>query len=155
MSTLWGIKMSYSEQFQHFENANNLAGKAWQHAVNIDLLEKTTIQDCSLHCFHYQQMLEMLIKFLLVTRSTYGAYSHSHKLHRLLEELISNTPFKTNKTKYRMALQVITVCAEEYRYNFLIDCEGYKDSVVIANDLLGELLAFASAQPTPVNALHT
>ena len=43
---------------------------------------------------------------------------------------------------YRMALQVITVCAEEYRYNFLIDCEGYRDSVQIANELLKELLAF-------------
>jgi len=41
-----------------------------------------------------------------------------------------------------MALQVITVCAEEYRYNFLIDCEGYRDSVQIANELLKELLAF-------------
>jgi len=44
-----------------------------------------------------------------------------------------------------MALQVITVCAEEYRYNFLIDCEGYRDSVQIANELLKELLAFNSA----------
>lgn len=137
--------MSYSEQFQNFENSNTLAGKAWQHAVNIDLLEKTTIRDCSLHCFHYQQMLEMLIKFILETQSTYGAYSHSHKLHRLLEELIANTSFRTDKTKYRMALQVITVCAEEYRYNFLIDCEGYKDSVVVANDLLKELLAYVNA----------
>ena len=140
--------MSYSEQFQKFENSNTLAGKAWQHAVNIDLLEKTTIRDCSLHCFHYQQMLEMLIKFILETHSTYGAYSHSHKLHRLLEELIANTSFRTDKTKYRMALQVITVCAEEYRYNFLIDCEGYKDSVVIANDLLKELLAYVNALST-------
>lgn len=145
--------MTYSEQFKSFENANNLAGKAWQHALNIDLLEKTTIQDCSLHCFHYQQMLEMLIKHLLQTRSIYGAYSHSHKLHRLLEELIANTPFKTNKinkNNYRMALQVITVCAEEYRYNFLIDCEGYKDSVLIANDLLAELLLFADAHPSSI-----
>lgn len=41
-----------------------------------------------------------------------------------------------------MALQVITVCAEEYRYNFLIDCEGYKQSVLICNDLLDQLIAF-------------
>jgi hypothetical protein len=41
-----------------------------------------------------------------------------------------------------MALQVITVCAEEYRYNFLIGCEGYWDSVQIANELLKELLVF-------------
>ncbi|MFK5970329.1 MAG: hypothetical protein QM487_09455 [Candidatus Marithrix sp.] len=41
-----------------------------------------------------------------------------------------------------MAIQVITVCAEEYCYNFLIDCEGYHDSVQIANELLRELLEF-------------
>jgi hypothetical protein len=29
----------YSELFNAFENAENLAGKAWQHALNIDLLE--------------------------------------------------------------------------------------------------------------------
>jgi hypothetical protein len=39
----------YSELFKPFENAKNLAGKAWQHAVNIDLLEKTTIKDCFPH----------------------------------------------------------------------------------------------------------
>ncbi len=44
-----------------------------------------------------------------------------------------------------MALQVITVCAEEYRYNFLIDCDGYKDSVEIANELLNELLLFVNS----------
>jgi hypothetical protein len=132
----------YADLFKQFENAENLAGKAWQHALNIDLLEKSLIKDCSLHYFHYQQMLEMLFKHLLETKSQYGAYSHSHKLHKLLEELISTTAFKTDKTKYRMALQVITVCAEEYRYNFLIDCEGYKDSVTITNELLNELFQF-------------
>jgi hypothetical protein len=134
----------YRELFNKFENAENLVGKAWQHAVNIDLIEQSNIKDCSIHCFHYQQMLEMLIKYLLETKSKYGAYSHSHKLHKLLEELIEVTAFKTDKTKYRMALQVITVCAEEYRYNFLIDCEGYKDSVIIVNELLNELLLFAN-----------
>ena len=44
-----------------------------------------------------------------------------------------------------MALQVITVCAEEYRYNFLIDCEGYKDSVKISQELLKELLEFEAS----------
>jgi len=134
----------YAQLFKQFENAQNLAGKAWQHAVNIDLIEQSNIKDCSIHCFHYQQMLEMLIKHLLETKSKYGAYSHSHKLHKLLEELVATTAFKTDKTKYRMALQVITVCAEEYRYNFLIDCEGYKDSVNIANELLNELLLFST-----------
>jgi len=134
----------YSKLFNKFENAENLAGKAWQHAVNIDLIEQSNIKDCSIHCFHYQQMLEMLMKHLLETKSQFNAYSHSHKLHKLLEELVATTAFKTDKTKYRMALQVITVCAEQYRYNFLIDCEGYKDSVTIANELLNELLLFAN-----------
>jgi len=40
------------------------------------------------------------------------------KLNKLLKELIEYTDFKTNKSSYRMAIQVITVCAEEYRYNF-------------------------------------
>ncbi|MDM8569370.1 hypothetical protein QUF50_07680 [Thiotrichales bacterium HSG1] len=43
-----------------------------------------------------------------------------------------------------MALQVITMCAEEYRYNFLIGCEGYRDSVQIANELLKQLLVFSA-----------
>jgi len=134
----------YAQLFNQFENVENLAGKAWQHAVNIDLIEQSNIKDCSIHCFHYQQMLEMLMKYLLETKSQFNAYSHSHKLHKLLEELVATTAFKTDKTKYRMALQVITVCAEQYRYNFLIDCEGYKDSVTIANELLNELLLFAN-----------
>ena len=97
-----------------------------------------------MHCFHYQQMLEMLFKYLLETKSKYGAYSHTHKLNKLLQETIECTAFKTN---YRMALQVITVCAEEYCYNFLIDCEGYKESVAIADQLLQELLSFEETKP--------
>lgn len=84
----------------------------------------------------------MLFKFILETKSKHGLYSRTHKLNKLLEEAIEYTDFKTNKTSYRMALQVITVCAEEYRYNFLIDCEGYRDSVQITNELLKELLNF-------------
>jgi HEPN domain-containing protein len=132
----------YGELLKKFENIENLAGKAWQHSLNIDLIEQTKIKDCSMHCFHYQQMFEMLFKHLLQTKSKYGSYSHSHKLHKLLEELIEYTNFRTNKSKYRMALQVITVCAEEYRYNFLIDCEAYQESVQISNELLKELLKF-------------
>jgi HEPN domain-containing protein len=132
----------YGELLKKFENLENLAGKAWQHSLNIDLIEQTNIKDCSIHCFHYQQMFEMLLKHLLQTKSKYGSYSHSHKLHKLLEELIEYTNFRTNKSKYRMALQVITVCAEEYRYNFLIDCEAYQESVEISNELLTELLKF-------------
>ncbi len=132
----------YAELLKQFENSKNLGGKAWQHAINIDLIEKINIEDCSLHCFHYQQMLEMLIKYLLEDKSKHGLYSRTHKLNKLLEELIEYTTFTTNKSNYRMAIQVITVCAEEYRYNFLIDCEGYRDSVQIANELLRELLEF-------------
>jgi hypothetical protein len=141
--------ISYSELLKEYENIENLAGKAWQHALNIETIEKLDIKDCSMHCFHYQQMFEMLFKHLLETKSQFGSFSHSHKLHKLLEELIEYTAFRTDKSKYRMALQVITVCAEEYRYNFLIDCEGYKDSVQIGNELLKELLEFEQA-PTPV-----
>ena len=55
----------------------------------------------------------------------------------LNEEVIANTQFRTDKTKYFMALQVITVCAY-----FLIDCEGYKQSVTICDQLLEELIKY-------------
>jgi len=132
----------YQDKFKAFENIENLAGKAWEHAVAIDVLTQTNINDCSIHCFHYQQMLECLIKHLLETKSKFGAYSRSHKLQKLLEELVENTLFKTNKSQYFMALQVITVCAEEYRYNFLIDCVGYHESVKLCDGLIDELLGF-------------
>ncbi len=132
----------YAEKLRQFENTENLGGKAWEHAIACDVISSTSIKDCSMHCFHYQQMLEMLMKHLLETKSEFGSYSRTHKLQRLLEELIANTPFKTDKAKYFMALQVITVCAEEYRYNFLIDCEGYKLSVTVVDELLEQLLEF-------------
>lgn len=139
--------MKYSELFKPFENVENLGGKAWQHALNLDLIEQVNIKDCSLHCFHYQQLFEMFFKHLLETKSKHGLFSRTHKLNKLLEELVEYTAFRTDKTRYRMALQVITVCAEEYRYNFLIDCDGYRDSVEIANDLLRELLEFSECRP--------
>jgi HEPN domain-containing protein len=132
----------YAEKLQQFENLENLAGKAWEHALLIDFTAKSGIKDCAMHCFHYQQMLELLLKHLLETKSEFGGYSRTHKLQRLLEELIATTAFRTDKNKYFMALQVISVCAEEYRYNFLLDCNGYKLSVEIANKLLDELLEF-------------
>ncbi len=132
----------YQERFKQFENIENLAGKAWEHAVALDVLNSTNIRDCSIHCFHYQQMLELFFKHLLETKTLFGSYSRTHKLQKLLEELIATTNFKTNKSQYFMALQVITVCAEEYRYNFLIDCEGYKQSIAITDVLLDELLEF-------------
>jgi len=132
----------YAELLNNFENAETLGGKAWQHAVNLDLIEQVNIKDCSLHCFHYQQLLEMLLKYVLESQSKHGLYSRTQKLNNLLEEVIEYTTFRTDKSQYRMALQVITVCAEEYRYNFLIDGQGYRDSVQIANGLLQELLDF-------------
>jgi hypothetical protein len=132
----------YQEKFKKFKNIENLAGKSWAHAVAIDVLAITDIKDCSIESFHYQQMIELFFKHLLETKSQFGAYSKSHKLQRLLEEVIANTKFKTDKTKFFMALQVITVCAEEYRYNFLLDCDRYRQSVTICDQLLDELLQF-------------
>lgn len=132
----------YQEKLSHFKHVENLAGKAWQHAVAVDVLAATEIKDCSVECFHYQQMLELFFKHLLETKSQFGSYSRSHKLQKLLEELIANTDFKTDKANYFMPLQVITVCAEEYRYNFLIDCEGYRQSVSMCNCLLDDLIEF-------------
>lgn len=41
-----------------------------------------------------------------------------------------------------MALQTITVCAEQYRYNFLIDCQGYKEAVKIYDLLVDKLIKY-------------
>ena len=132
----------YQELFKAFENIENLGGKAWEHAVAIDLLTHSNIKDCSIHCFHYQQMFECFFKHILEMKSQFGAYSRSHKLNKLLEEVIESTAFNTNKSKYRSDLVVITVCAEEYRYNFDIDCRGYLESVAVCDELLKELLEF-------------
>ena len=40
---------------------------------------------------------------------------------------------------------MITVCAEEYLYNFLIDCAGYQQSVSVCDNLFEELLVFAGS----------
>jgi len=136
----------YQEKLQKFKNVENLAGKSWEHAVAIDVLSATDIKDCSIECFHYQQMMELFFKHTLEARSQFGSYSKTHKLQKLLEEVIANTKFTTDKTKYFMALQVITVCAEEYRYNFLLDCEGYKQSVTICDQLLEELISFENGK---------
>lgn len=141
----------YKEKLNRFKNIESLAGKAWEHAVAVDVLSATEIKDCSIECFHYQQMFELFFKYLLETKSRFGSYSKSHKLQKLLEEVIASTLFKTDKTKYFMALQVITVCAEEYRYNFLIDCEGYKQSVSICDQLLEELISFENKTEIDAN----
>ncbi len=132
----------YKNKFIEFENIENLAGKAWEHAVAIDTLKQTNIKDCSIECFHYQQMLELFIKHLLETKSKFGSYSKSHKLNKLLEELLYLTDFKIDETKYFEALQTITICAEQYSYNFMIDCLGYKHAVGIVDNLVTELLKF-------------
>jgi hypothetical protein len=134
----------YQKKLSAFENIETLAGKAWEHAVVLDHFAGMNIKDCSIACFHYQQMVELLIKHLSETQSQYGSYSKSHKLNKLLEELIFLTDFKTNKSRYQMALQTITVCAEQYRYNFLIDCQGYEQAVKICNGLIDELLSYIS-----------
>ena len=136
----------YQDKLQKFKNVENLAGKSWEHAVAIDVLAATEIKDCSIECFHYQQMMGLFLKHILETKSQFGSYSKTHKLQKLLEEVIANTKFSTDKTKYFMALQVITVCAEAYRYNFLLDCEGYKQSVTICEQLLKELIEFENGQ---------
>ncbi|MCK5716259.1 MAG: hypothetical protein KAH77_02135 [Thiomargarita sp.] len=132
----------YQNKLSKFKNIENLAGKAWEHAIAIDVLSTTEIMDCSIECFHYQQMMELFFKHILETKSQFGSYSKTYKLQKLLEEVIAHTKFRTDKTQYFMALQVITVCAEEYRYNFLIDCDGYKQSVSICDQLLDELITF-------------
>ncbi|QEP44870.1 HEPN domain-containing protein [Ectothiorhodospiraceae bacterium BW-2] len=147
-----GIVIMYQEKLAQFKNTETLAWKAWQHALTIDLLSDTDIKDCSIECFHYQQMMELFFKHLLETKSQFGSYSKSHKLQKLLEEVLASTKFKTNKTKYFMALQVITVCAEEYRYHFLIDCDGYRQSVTICDNLLDELIEFNENGETPADS---
>jgi len=89
----------YQKLFKNFENVKNLGGKAWEHAIAVDFFNTSKIQDCSIHCFHYQQMLECFFKHILETKSPIGSYSRTHKLNKLLEELIFLTAFKTDKSK--------------------------------------------------------
>jgi HEPN domain-containing protein len=134
----------YAEKLKAFENVENLGGKAWEHGVACDAISQTPVKDCSLHCFHYQQMFELFFKHLLETKSKFGAYPCTHKLSRLLEQLIEQTAFKTDFDKYDQALTGVTVCAEVYRYNFLIDCQTYRKEVEILDNLLDELVDFAT-----------
>jgi hypothetical protein len=136
----------YAEKLKAFENVENLGGKAWEHGVACDVISQTSVKDCSMHCFHYQQMFELLFKHLLESRSEFGAYPHTHKLGRLLAQLVKETEFKTDSDKYEAHLTAITVCAEAYRYNFLIDCKVYRKDVAILNGLLDELTEFAALE---------
>ncbi|CAK0753890.1 conserved hypothetical protein [Gammaproteobacteria bacterium] len=132
----------YQDLLRDFMNKQNLGGKAWEHAFIIDLLNKYPIQDCSIHCFHYQQMLECLFKHILETKTELTLYSKTHDLNKLLEQVISSTAFKTDKSKYRGDLIGITVCAAEYRYNFDINCKTYFEMVSVCDNLLNELIIF-------------
>ena len=133
----------YTEKLALFKNVKNLGGKAWEHAVMIDFAEKSDIEDCAMHCFHYQQLFELLFKHLLETKSKFGAYPRTHKLNKLLEQLVEQSNFKTDIDKYEAHLTAVTVCTEAYRYNFLIDCKVYRKDVAILNPLLDELMRFA------------
>jgi hypothetical protein len=129
----------YTEKLKHFENIKNLGGKAWEHAKACDLIDGSGIEDCSLHCFHYQQMFELLFKHLLETKTKYGAYPRTHKLEQLLLQVIDDAGFDTDAEKFASELNALTVCAEAYRYNFLLNCKTYQRTVSVLNPLLDEL----------------
>lgn len=135
----------YAQKLKPFENAKNLGGKAWEHAIACDFFDSSPVEDCSMHCFHYQQLFELLFKHLLETRSEFGAYPRTHKLGRLLAQLVKDTDFKTDFEKYEPHLTAITVCAEAYRYNFLIDCNAYRNDIKVLNPLLDELMEFTQS----------
>lgn len=135
----------YQELLSAFVNTQNLGGKAWKHAFVVDLLNKHSIPDCSIHCFHYQQMFECFFKHILETKTELNLYSKTHDLNRLLEQVIGSTAFKTDKSKYRGDLNGITVCAAEYRYNFDINCKTYFEMVNTCDELLKELVSFETS----------
>jgi HEPN domain-containing protein len=133
----------YAEKLKQFENVENLGGKAWQHARSCDLLEQEKFKDCSMHCFHFQQLFELLLKHILETRTEFGAYPLIHKLDRLLKQVVKETSFNADAESLASELNALTVCAEAYRYNFLLNCDTYKSTVERLNPLLDELAQFA------------
>jgi hypothetical protein len=88
-------------------------------------------------------MFELLLKHLLEAQTKYGAYPRTHKLDKLLLQVIDEAGFNPESAKYIDTLNAITVCAEAYRYNFLLDCKTYQRSVDILDPLLFELAEFA------------
>jgi HEPN domain-containing protein len=133
--------MNYADRLKIFENVENLGGKAWEHAVICDFLNfDNAILDCTPHCTNYQQMIEMLIKHALETKSEFNAYPKTHNLNRLLDMLLKTSGF-TTKIDAGL-LQVITTCAEAYRYDFLLNCKTYWSAVEITKPLIDELLEF-------------
>jgi hypothetical protein len=87
-------------------------------------------------------MFECFFKHILEVKGKFNAYSRTHKLHKILEEIIGLTDFRTDKGKYRRDLLGITVCAEEYRYNFDLDCDVYFEMIATCDELLKELVEF-------------
>ena len=134
----------YAEKLKAFENVENLGGKAWEHAKACDLIDGGGIKDCSLHCFHYQQLFELLFKHLLEKKTKYGAYPRTHKLEQLLLQIVDDTGFNTDTERFASELNTLTVCAEAYRYNFLLNCKTYQRTVGVLNPLLDELVEFAN-----------
>ncbi len=135
----------YAEKLQQFENVKNLGGKAWEHAKACDLIDGSGIDDCSLHCFHYQQMFEFLFKHLLETKTKYDAYPRTHKLEQLLLQVIDDTGFDADTERFASELNSLTVCAEAYRYNFMLNCKTYQRTVSVLNPLLDQLAKFANS----------
>ena len=134
----------YTEKLKHFANVKNLGGKAWEHAKVCDWVGSSEIDDCAMHCFHFQQLFELLFKHILETRTEFGAYPLIHKLDRLLKQVVKETDFNVETVKYTAELNALTMCAESYRYNFLLNCETYKETVKALNPLLDELAEFSS-----------
>ena len=90
-------------------------------------------------------MFELLLKHLLETQTKYGAYPRTHKLDKLLLQVVEDTGFNPESVKYIDTLNAITVYAGAYRYIFLLDCTTYQRSVDILNPLLYELAEFATS----------
>ncbi len=135
--------LKYQNLLNVYENQSTLAGKAWQHACSIDLFNDFgKIEDCSMHCYHYQQMFEFLFKYTIEKKSKLLGYTHTHKLYKLLEQVIGATDFRTDKNKYESSLLVISVCAESYRYDFLLDCDTYYAATIKCDSLISEILKF-------------
>ena len=136
----------YAEKLKHFENVENLGGKAWQHAVMCDFFNNSLITDCSIPCFHYQQLFEFLLKHILETRTQYGAYPDSNKLDKLLLQATKQTKMSVDYEKYTSSLITLTVCADLYHYDTYLSCATYQHIIDSLNPLLDQLAEFSKPQ---------
>lgn len=59
-------------------------------------------------------------------------------------QIVKDTEFRIDVEKYTSALVTLTVYEEAYRYNFLLNCETYKNTVKNLNSLLDELAKFVN-----------